>query len=184
MRKLIKYMANYISTTNNYNKDQREQIEYAMKTILFETLKLLGVVIIFSALGYPIQVLVSAVTTAIIRPFIGGYHEDKQIMCFITTLVISGSIVYLSVNVTIGLTGMVVLFIGCIFCIWNQAPIVNPKMPITRDDLLKRNRNIGTLFAVIFTSISLIFYKNTQLSNTIVWTIIYQTLLMFDKKHK
>lgn len=181
LRKLIKSMSSYISKTNNYTKEQEEQIDYVMRIMIFELLKFVGVVFIFSIIGYPIQAIAAGVTMAIIKPFIGGYHEDKQINCFIATVAIIGSIIYLSVNVDTGLTPKIVLFAICIFCLWNQAPVTNPRMPITREELLKRNRNTGTAIAFICAAISLIFYKNTSIANAITWTIIYQTFLMFDK---
>lgn len=183
MRRIISFAANYIATANSYTKDQKERIEYAMKIMCFETLKCFGIIIIFSILGYPVQAVTAALTMAMIKTFIGGYHEDKQITCFLATTIIIGSVIYLSVNVKVGFIATAILFLACIFCIWNQAPIVNPKMPITREELLRKNRNIGTAVAIIYAIISLVFYKHIAIANTIVWLTIFQVLLMFNKKY-
>lgn len=183
MRKIISFAANYIATANSYTKDQKERIEYAMKIMCFETLKCFGIIIIFSILGYPVQAVTAALTMAMIKTFIGGYHEDKQITCFLATIIIIGSVIYLSVNVKAGFIAKAILFFVCIFCIWNQAPIVNPSMPITRDELLRRNRNVGTAIAIIYALTALILHNYIiEISNTILWITIYQVLLMFDKK--
>jgi accessory gene regulator B len=118
----------------------------------------------------------------ITKPFIGGYHEDSQMKCFFSTVFIIGSVVYLSYNVDINLFGKLILGIVSLYCIWNQAPIVNSAMPITREDLLIKNRNIGIILSSVFIIIGLIFYRLEVVSNTITWMMIFQALLMFNKR--
>ena len=182
MRKLIYITAHYISKVNNYTKDQEQQVEYALKVFVFEALKTIGTFAIFCVLGKPIYALVAIITMITTKPFIGGYHEDNQVKCFISTVLIIGSVIYLSYNADINLIGKVILSIVSLYCIWNQAPIVNSAMPITREDLLIKNRNIGIILSSVFIIIGLIFYRLEVVSNTITWMMLFQALLMFNKR--
>jgi accessory gene regulator B len=182
LRKIIKKIAQYISRTNQYTIDEEEQIEYALRILVFEILKAFGLIIIFSLIGYSFQAIVAIGTMILLRPFIGGYHEDTQIKCFTATLIIIGSIIYLSINLHIDLISKQILNGASLYCIWHQAPIINPKMLLTKPNLLKRNRIIGISFTLIFVLVSILLYKYTLVSNTILWTIVFQALLMFNKR--
>ena len=182
MRKIIKAIAKYISKTNQYTKDEEEQVEYAMRIMIFETLKLIGVILIFSLMGYSIQAIIALGTMSIIKPFIGGYHEDTQVKCFAATLIIIGSIIYLSITLKLNFVSKLILNGVSLYCIWHQVPVINPKMQITRPELIKRNRVVGIFLTVIFILISVIFHRYAIVSNIILWTIIFQVLLMFNKR--
>lgn len=182
MRKLIKNFAGFISDKNEYTRIQEEQIEYALRITIFEALKILGLVLIFTLLGFPKEALVSVGTMALIKPFIGGYHEDTQIKCFIASLMIIGSVIYISSHLTIDIISKLILSIVCLYCIWNQAPVVHPKMAITRAELINRNRNVGLFLTAACIIISVIFNRNKIVSDSILWIILFQTLLMFNKR--
>lgn len=182
MRKLIYNISNYIAKANNYDEDQRQQVEYALKVAIFETLKTIGTLVVFCLINKPIYAIVAIMTTITTKPFIGGYHEDSQIKCFVVTVLMIGSEIYLSYNIDLNFISKVILGIVSLYCIWNQAPVVNSAMPITKTGLLIRNRNIGIILSIIFIIIALVFYKIDILSNTIIWTILFQALFMFNKR--
>lgn len=183
LRKVIKLIAGYISRVNKYTKDEEEQIEYALRIIVFETLKIAGIIIIFSLMGYHIEAIIAMGTMVMTKPYIGGYHEDTQIKCFTATLIIIGSIIYLSVNLNIDFISKVILSAVSFYCILHQAPVINPSMPLTKPELIKRNRVVGIVSTLVFILISIVFYKNSVISNTILWTVVFQTLLMFNKRN-
>lgn len=182
MRNLIKTIAKHISTANNYTKEEEEKIEYALRIFIFESLKTIGVLTIFSTLGYFSITTIAIITMTATKPYIGGYHEDTQIKCFVATLIIIGSILYLSINLNMDFMSKLILVGISFYCIWHQAPVINSTMALTNPELIKRNRTIGILITILFTLVSIIFHKNTLISNTILWTIIFQALLMFNKR--
>jgi accessory gene regulator B len=183
LRKIIKLVAENISKTNEYTKDQEEQIEYAMKILIFEALKVIGVLGILTLFGYPIQAVAAILSMTLSKPFIGGYHETNQVTCFIATLIIIGCIVFLSVTINLSIAAKILLNLVALYCIWQQAPVVNPKMQITRSELITRNRRLGMTIVVILIIISIAFSKNINISNSITWTILFQALLMFNKRN-
>lgn len=184
LREIIKKIARYISKTNQYTKDEEEQVEYALRIAVFEFLKITGVIIVFSLIGYPAQAVFAIGTMTIVKPYIGGYHEDTQVKCFVATLVIIACIVYLSINLRLDLAARLILNTVSLYCIWNQAPVMNVKMEITRPELIKRNRTLGIAFTTILILISITFYKYIIVSNTITWTIVFQVLFMFNKRER
>lgn len=69
-----------------------------------------------------------------------------------------------------------------LYVIWQQTPVLNPEMLLTRPQLIKRNRIIGFSLSAVFSLVSIILYKYTTISNTIFWTIVFQALLLFNKR--
>lgn len=162
--------------------DEEEQIEYALRITIFETLKIIGVILIYSLLGYSFEAIVATFSMIIVRPFIGGYHEDTQIKCFATTLIIIGSVIYLGTNLNIDIISKLILDIISLYCIWNQVPVVNPKMTLSRPELIKRNRKVGISISIIFVLLSTVFNKYIIFSNILTWTLVFQALLLFNKR--
>lgn len=182
LRKLIKRFAEYISDKNNYNSEEREQVEYAVRVVTFETLKVIGSMIIFSLIGYPIQAIVVIITMFSTKPFIGGYHEDTQIKCFTASLILTGSIILLGINININFISLIILDGISFYTIWHQAPIINPKMQLNRQDLILRNRKTGILMVLFFIILTIVFYNNSIIKNTICWTLVFQAMFMFNKR--
>lgn len=52
IEKLIYRFVDSLSEYNNYNEEQVEQIKYSLKVIVYELIKIILLIIIFSILGY------------------------------------------------------------------------------------------------------------------------------------
>ena len=68
-----------------------------------------------------------------------------------------------------------------IFCIYNQVPIINPKMPLTKENLIKRNRIISIVNSLIFIILSIAMFNIKWFSQVIVWIGVVQKMLLFNK---
>ncbi|MDU2461240.1 MAG: accessory gene regulator B family protein [Clostridium sp.] len=181
IEKLIYRFVDSLSEYNNYNEEQVEQIKYSLKVIVYELIKIILLIIIFSILGYFKESLLILFIMSITKPFIGGYHEDTQLKCFTATLILIVIIIILFENNKLNLTSSSILNFISIFSIYNKAPIINDKMPITREDLIRKNRKIGITNVVLLALLSLIMFKVKLISQIIVWTILVQAILMFNK---
>ncbi|MBS6500523.1 MAG: accessory gene regulator B family protein [Clostridium sp.] len=181
IEKLIYRFVDNLSEYNNYNEDQVEQIKYSLKVIVYELIKIILLIIIFSILGYFKESLLILFIMSITKPFIGGYHEDTQLKCFTVTLILIVIIIILFENNRLNLTSSIILNLISIFSVYNKAPIINDKMPITREDLIRKNRKIGITNVVSLALLSLIMFKVKWISQIIVWTILVQAILMFNK---
>ena len=182
VKSISKRMINSISANDNYSKDELEQMEYALVTILFELIKMISLIIIFSLFGYFNEVMIIAGIMCVVKPFIGGYHEETQIKCFIATLLLTVGILILSLQVNLTFISNCILIFLSIFCIWNQAPVINSKMPITRPKLIKKNRVRGLSTSIILGLLSIVLYNYSSYYSIITWTILFEATLMFNKR--
>lgn len=182
--KFVNLLIEDLGKYNNYNENQIEQMKYVSRVFVYELIKLILVLLIFSLLGYFKECALVLLFMVSTKPFTGGYHEDSQGACFIATLIIVAFIIILSKNSSLSIYSCIVLNILSIFCIYNQIPIINPKMPLTREELIKRNRVIGIINTLIFLVLSIIMFNIKWFSQTIVWTGIVQAMLLFNKYKK
>lgn len=179
--KYINNIVKNIGEASNYNKEQFEIVEYVTKVILYEVIKILFILIVFSFIGYFKESLLIILIMSFTKPFIGGYHENTQIKCFIVTLLLVAVIIVLYENNKLGLQSCIILNLINIFVIYNKAPIINNKMLITKENLIKRNRNIAIINSIVLTFISIIMFRFKWISQIIVWTMLIQVILMFNK---
>lgn len=182
--KIINWFIRDLQKHNNYNEIQVEQMKYFMKVTTYEFIKLVLVLLIFFLLGFFKECFVIIIFMMSTKPFTGGYHEDTQIKCFVGTLIIVSSIILISKNSNLDIVTCIILNLISIFCIYNQIPIINEKMPLTKKKLIKRNRYIGIVNALVFLVISIIMFNLKWFSQTIVWTCVVQVMLLFNKYKK
>lgn len=181
MGKVIEKFVSSIAVYNNYTNEQKEEIEYTLKIIVYEIIKIFFIITIFYLMGYLKESLMVLFVMGVTKPFIGGYHEDSQIKCLIATGILVAIIIQLSMTSNISYISGILLNTISVFVVYNTAPILNEKMPITRSDLIRRNRTIGIINICILAVGSLIFFYSTILSQVVIWTICIQTMLMFNK---
>ncbi|MCR1952506.1 accessory gene regulator B family protein [Clostridium sp. DSM 100503] len=181
IEKLVHKLVHSVGRDNNFNNEQIEQCKYALKVMLYEIIKMLLVILIFFVLGYFKESILIIFIMSITKPFIGGYHEDTQLKCFIATLILVILIIVLSKNNELNLISSIILNIISIFSIYNKAPIINDKMPLTKEDLIRKNRKIGITNVVILGILSIIMFEVKWISQITIWTILVQAILMFNK---
>lgn len=178
-KKFVKYIASAETT-----KDEIEEMEYILNVYTFEFLKIAGLIILFSACGYFKESLTVIILFSTVRPYIGGYHETTQLRCFIVTLIITGFIIALSFNVDMNIYGEIILLIISIFAVYNQAPVLNPEMPISNEKNIRRNRVKGLTHFILWSILSVIIYKYLYIySMIILWSLVVNALCMFNRKN-
>ncbi|MDU2490401.1 MAG: accessory gene regulator B family protein [Clostridium celatum] len=182
--KFVNLLVDDLGKYNNYDENQIEQMKYVSRVLVYEFIKFVLVLLIFYLLGYFKECALVLLFMVSTKPFTGGYHEDSQTACFIATLIIVSFIIILSKSSYLSIYSCIVLNILSIFCIYNQIPIINKKMPLTREELIKRNRVIGIINTLIFLILSIIMFNVKWFSQTIVWTAIVQVMLLFNKYKK
>ncbi|SFC27817.1 accessory gene regulator B [Clostridium uliginosum] len=178
----MKRFVKNISDANGYSKDQQEQIEYTVIMLSFEIIKLVSIILIFSMFGYFKESILVIAVMSMTKPFIGGYHEYTQIRCFIASLLITAGVIELSLNSKLSFISNCILIFISLFCMWNTAPVINKKMPITRPQIIKKNRILGISITTVFAVISILLYKYSYFYEIITWTILFQAILMFNKR--
>lgn len=184
IRQKMKKFTGDICEYNGYSQQQREEIEYTFRIFIFEILKIFILVGLFSFSGYFREILCIVLTMSLTKPFTGGYHENSQIKCLVVTMIISIIIIILAINNNLNIISIVLLNLINIFSIYHQAPIINDNMPLTRNDLIIRNKVLALLSSSILFLVSLILYNKGIYSSIITWTLFINSCLMFNKKHK
>ena len=184
MEKIINRFITGLQKDNNYSEIQVEQMKYFMKVTTYEFVKLALILLIFFLLGFFKECFVIIIFMISTKPFTGGYHEDTQIKCFVATLIIISSIILISKNSNLNIVSCIILNLISIFCIYNQIPIINKKMPLTKKKLIERNRNIGLINNLVFIFISIVMFEMKWFSQIIVWTCIIQVMFLFNKYKK
>lgn len=144
----------------------------------------MSIIIIFSLIGYCKESIIIIGIMSITKPFIGGYHENTQIKCFIATMLITTGVILLGLNCKLNNISNCILILISLFSIYNTAPVLNNKMPITRLELIKRNRILGIIISLSVAISSILLYKHSELYEFITWTILFQSILMFNKREK
>ncbi|ACD53842.1 accessory regulator AgrB [Clostridium botulinum] len=173
-----------ICNYNGYSEEQCEQIQYTTTVLFFELIKLISIIIIFSLIGYCKESIIIIGIMSITKPFIGGYHENTQLRCFISSMLITAGIILLSLNCKLNFISNCILIIISLFSIYNTAPVLNDKMPITRLEFIKRNRVLGITISLIVAVSSILLYKYSEFYELMTWTILFQSILMFNKREK
>lgn len=181
IREISHKIIEYISE-NNYSNEEKEEMEYILNTIIFEILKILFTVIIFSIIGYFKESLIIVSIMAVTKPYIGGYHEDSQLKCFLATMLLTAGIIFMSMQTTFTFLSNGIILLVCIFCMYHQIPVINPNIPITRSHLIQKNKINGLRNISLVGIMSVILYKYTNYYCIITWVIIFQTILLFNKK--
>ncbi|CEN77765.1 accessory gene regulator B family protein [Paraclostridium sordellii] len=185
---MMKKFDNFVESICKYNKfpdEQTEEIKYIMRIISLELIKLLLVIILFSVFGYSKEILLVVGVMICTRPFTGGYHESSQKRCLVATIILSLLIIILSENSSLNTMSIIVINAVNIFSVYNQAPIVNACMPITKESLIRKNKKIAIVNYIVLFAISIFLYKYTLYRNIITWTLTLNVCLMFNqKKHK
>lgn len=185
VRTQISKISHSVSKINGYTKEQEELVYYSMRTIFFEIAKLLGCILIFSLLGYWKEILITTFIICSIKPSIGGYHENSQLSCFIASLLLDGAVIFLSIIVKLPLSAIIIILLISLFAIYEQAPIQNSQMPLSKPDLIKKNRVRGLTQIIIYSliTIALILIKHyIFISQIITWALLFTALLMFNKR--
>lgn len=165
---------------NNFTQDKTEEIQYIIRVLIYEILKMTIITIVFSVFGYWKEIILIMFTMTCVKPFTGGYHESSQKRCLIATTTLSIFIVLISKNSSLNYISTILLSIINIFSIYHQAPIINRCMPITKANLIRKNKKIAIVNSIVLSMISIFIIKYRVYSNIITWTLTINVCLMFN----
>lgn len=179
MKRISTAIVNNISKSGNYNSDQREQMSFALESILNDLSKSLVLLIAFALFGYMEYYLVTLITTVLIRTSIGGFHMTGYWTCFLfSTLYFMFMLLLYLVPVSDLL--LVPTLVACMLVQFLIAPVSTKQ----RESIKKinktalRNRGLIISAAVLFHHV-IINNPNTRIS---MWVIIIQTLFIIIYK--
>ena len=85
---------------NNFTHEKTEEIQYITRVLMYEILKIIIIITVFSIFGYMKEIILIMFTLACVRPFTGGYHEYSHKRCLIATMTLAYFIILISKIVT------------------------------------------------------------------------------------
>ena len=169
--KLIKNYLRHCSAQNDFD---RERIGYALKLLLDEGEKILGIAIIFIILGRCEDFILSFLVLMSLRIYIGGLHCSTRIRCFLFSLSFFMVSVLMAelicVSKFIGIIISMFAFINVVHC----APLPAKHRILVSKRGEKRLRNRALLIMVLW--ILHYILVNKRMANLILWTIIMQQM--------
>ncbi|MGL4800941.1 accessory gene regulator B family protein [Paraclostridium dentum] len=185
LEKKLNYFVEDICKHNNFTEDKTNEIQYVMKVLMYEAIKFMIIIALFSTFGYFKEILLIVFTMSLVKPFTGGYHETSQKRCFIATVILSCFIIAISKNSELNYISAILISVVNIFSVYHQAPIINNYMPITKLSLIKKNKIISLVNYIILTIISIFIIEYRLYSNIILFTLTINVCLMFNlEKYK
>lgn len=167
-----------------YSDQEKEVLEYVFVGCSFEIIKIILILGLLSVCGLFKEGLIVCTVMFTSKPFIGGYHEDTQLKCLAATIISIFFIVIIGENSSFTKLGNIMVILLSIFCIWNQAPVIDNRRPLTKVNLINRNRIIGTVILACFGVISILLCERNRIYMLITWTIVFQALMLFRKNMK
>ncbi|GLC30692.1 accessory gene regulator ArgB-like protein [Clostridium omnivorum] len=169
---------------NSYTLEEDvEKINYGLKVVLGESIKLMILLIIFFSIGMLKYFMFSLLILMSIRLFAGGLHFSTTLEClvfttafFIVTSYIAPSISFTSYNVYF-LLGLITLIL-----ISTKAPKPNPNRPIKCKKRRRILKSLSIFFTLIWFLILMFCIKNIKLINCGISTLLLQAIQLLDFK--
>lgn len=176
--KVLKNCMNLIKNSNlNYSEEKLEEIEYGLEGIYILITKLIIIFTIAYFLGVFKELLIFLLIYNFIRMPSFGLHATKSSYCLISSLIVFFLGMYVSIIFVIPVYIKLIIGIYCIIRIYMNAPADTYKRPIVNKKRRECYKFISTLIAIVFVFASL-FTKNTFISNSLVITLLIQTLMI------
>ena len=63
--------------------EEIEEMEYVLRVMIYEVLKTVGMILVFWLAGYFVESIIILTVMCLTKAYIGGFHEDTQMRCFI-----------------------------------------------------------------------------------------------------
>lgn len=164
----------YISSCGEANDFDKERIEYALKILLNESEKILGILVFFICIGQAKAFLISFVVLMSMRIFIGGIHFTTRLRCFSFTTLFFMMVIYMSgyfvLYRVVGVVVGCVAFVNVILF----APLKSKHRILVTEGRRKHLRKCALVAVVIW----LVFYSvlEENVANLIIWTVIMQQI--------
>lgn len=176
--KVLKNCMNLIKNSNlNYSEEKLEEIEYGLEGIYILITKLIIIFTIAYFLGVFKELLIFLLIYNFIRMPSFGLHATKSSYCLISSIIVFFLGMYVSIIFVIPVYIKLIIGIYCIIRIYMNAPADTYKRPIVNKKRRECYKFISTLIAIVFVFASL-FTKNTFISNSLVITLLIQTLMI------
>lgn len=180
---IITKCMNYIKKNTEYDDIKLKEIEYGIVSIYLTFSKIIIILILSVILGIFKEVIIFMCLFNILRTTGFGLHATKSWMCWISSILTFLGIPllckYIQINIYIKIF---ICILGVIFMLKN-APADTKKKPIVNKKRRLIYKVLSTIFAIIF-SISAVIIKNNFLSNSFIFALILENIMISPMVYK
>lgn len=180
IRKKVKKFAESVCEHNNFSQEKKEEVVYTILLLYYEIIKILilGIILLVCGFGQEGSLIILVMIST--KPFIGGYHEDTHLRCFIFSFLQVFLIIALAKCIDINNYGVILFAIVLLLIVYKRAPIISEKMPITNKKLILKNKIKAIVIFIIWIIVTLVLNNKGQAGEMILLTLVIQVLLMFN----
>ncbi|AGK96013.1 accessory gene regulator B family protein [Clostridium pasteurianum] len=169
----IKFVAKNLQKT----EEELEKIKYGVHVILVNLVKLTILFLIASILGITTYTFIAVISFASIRIFASGVHAESNLNCTITNIILFLGNVYLSINILLDKTMIIVIITLSLILVFLYAPADTKARPLVSKKLRKKLR-IYSIAITFLLGIIALTCKNNIFANLIIFSVLEESLLI------
>ena len=163
------------------SEEDKEILLFGITRIVEDIPKIIGTVIICFILGIIKEMIIVTIILVLYKTFTGGVHSKTNFGCFIYSVIFYLSIIYtanLLVFEGINKFGVFLLiYIFSIYTILVYVPADVPEIPKVNKKIRKDLKIKSFIMLNLLYFITLVFIKNIQIQNLIIYSIFYMDLM-------
>jgi len=122
------------------------KIGFFIETLLSEIEKLIIMLVICTALGYFGDIIIILGVMLLLRPYIGGTHQNTFLKCLMLTLLFCLVPIYITQYVSVGIHIGIVVTLVLVWILWKYGPITSKYRPKYTEEMLKSIKKKGTFY--------------------------------------
>lgn len=171
---IVDKLVMYLVKNSGRTDEQIQKIEFALKSLLSELVKIVLLVIVFVMLRKVELFMICLCTFLLLRTFMGGLHRNTILGCFFQSLITFAIIVFCAEKTDFMGIGNIVYMLG-ILSICRYAPIISEKRGNMYSELEKMKFKFRAICSLFLLSI-VVNFCSKSIGNAILCTIIFQSL--------
>lgn len=181
-KKILNYIIGLITRENKYNEIKIQEIKYGLEALYVIVTRTLVFLIISILLNIFYEFLIFYLAYALIRSFSFGLHAKSSLMCFIISSFSFIGIPIISNIVIFNMLSKIILSVYFFIYFLFYSPADTPKKPLVN----KINRKKLKIYSMILIIIYIvgIFTLNALISNVLILTLLYQSILISPLSYK
>lgn len=173
----------FLKKYNNYSEKEELLAHYGLETIYILITKTIFVTIVSLLLGITKEMFIFIFFYGNLRLFASGMHMKKGYHCTIISTIMLTSFPLLAMYTTIEFEIKLIILGISMICFGLYSPADTHKKPLINKQR-RYELKIKSYIVLIIYSILILFIKNNFLVNSIIYSIILQTILILPITYK
>lgn len=148
MRNKFKNYSDRLIRQISMNQDKYEILKYGLHQCFMITLNFVSVLISGIFWNKVLFSILLFICMYLFRPYVGGYHADTEIGCYIVSVGIMNMAMAGSKWIHLSIQWMCLLYLGAVFIIGINAPVQNPINPLEDEETIKYSRHTKKIMII------------------------------------